>query len=143
MKIFKNEKIMKPLLIILTMSALALNCVNIQANNTNTNNINAESISPKDEVSVVYSSHVQDFGWEQEFSKENGQESGSTGKNKKNEAIKIKLKNAPNNMKSRSSRRGLARVERRWRNCGNNRTKQKNASNKNPINKYTKLFCRI
>ncbi len=99
MKIFKNEKIMKPLLIILTMSALALNCVNIQANNTNTNNINAESISPKDEVSVVYSSHVQDFGWEQEFSKENGQESGSTGKNKKNEAIKIKLKNAPNNMK--------------------------------------------
>ena len=44
---------------------------------------------------VKYSSHIQDIGWEIDFSKTNGETSGTTGQNKKNEAIKIKLENAP------------------------------------------------
>ena len=51
--------------------------------------------SNKGEMSIAYNSHVQDYGWEPDFSKMNGQESGTTGRNKKNEAIKIKLLNAP------------------------------------------------
>ena len=47
------------------------------------------------EIGVAYSSHIQDIGWEKDFSKVNGQLSGSTGKNLKNEAIKIKLTGAP------------------------------------------------
>ena len=99
MKFLKNEKILKLLLILLTMIALMLNCFNIQASTTNAETKNSESVSKEENISVVYSSHVQDYGWENDFSKENGQESGTTGQNKKNEAIKIKLKNAPNNVK--------------------------------------------
>ena len=50
-------------------------------------------IVPKHEdtdMSVKYSSHVQDIAWEKDFSKINGQESGTTGKNLKNEAISVK-----------------------------------------------------
>ncbi len=47
---------------------------------------------------VSYNSHVQDKGWEKDFSKVNGETSGTTGQNKKNEAIKIKLINAPANV---------------------------------------------
>ena len=45
------------------------------------------------EVQVQYSSHVQDYGWEEDFSKTNGQSSGTTGQNKKIEAMKIRLAN--------------------------------------------------
>ena len=54
-----------------------------------------EQTSNQGEMSIAYNSHVQDYGWEPDFSKINGQESGTTGRNKKNEAIKIKLLNAP------------------------------------------------
>ena len=96
MKFLKNEKILKLLLILLTMIALMLNCFNIQASTTNAETKNSESVSKEENISVVYSSHVQDYGWENDFSKENGQESGTTGQNKKNEAIKIKLKKIKN-----------------------------------------------
>jgi beta-N-acetylglucosaminidase/uncharacterized protein YjdB len=43
--------------------------------------------------SVVYSTHVQDYGWLKEVS--NGQLSGTEGQAKRMEAIKISLKNAP------------------------------------------------
>ena len=52
----------------------------------------------EEKFSVAYNSHVQDLGWEKEFSKIDGQESGTTGKNLKNEAIKIKLVDAPKNV---------------------------------------------
>ena len=64
--------------------------------------VSATEVEKKDEkieekFSVAYNSHVQDLGWEKEFSKIDGQESGTTGKNLKNEAIKIKLVDAPKN----------------------------------------------
>ena len=98
MKFFRNEKILKFILILLTITALALNCIKIQANNANLETENTESISKAEDISVLYSSHVQDYGWENDW-KTNGEQSGTTGQNKKNEAIKIKLKNAPNNVK--------------------------------------------
>lgn len=49
-------------------------------------------------IYVAYNSHVQDLGWEGDFSKINGVQSGTTGKNKKVEAVKIKLLNAPENV---------------------------------------------
>lgn len=55
--------------------------------------IQAQSYS-MGELGVAYSSHVQDYGWEKQYLS-NGQTSGTTGKNKKIEAIKIKLINAP------------------------------------------------
>ena len=65
--------------------------------------VSATEVEKKDEkieekFSVAYNSHVQDLGWEKEFSKIDGQESGTTGKNLKNEAIKIKLVDAPKNV---------------------------------------------
>lgn len=72
---------------------------------TNTENKTETKIENKTEnnedvkIIVAYNSHVQDLGWEKDFSKINGQESGSTGKNLKNEAIKIKLLEAPQNVK--------------------------------------------
>lgn len=50
-------------------------------------------VAQSQELEVQYSSHVQDFGWEADFSKKNGQQSGTTGKNKKIEAMKIRLAN--------------------------------------------------
>lgn len=97
MKILKNEKVFKTSSILILMLALVLGC--LQTNNANaivttdseTNNTNIEPYS----IGVMYSSHIQDHGWEKDFSKINGQSSGTTGQNKKNEAIKIKLINAP------------------------------------------------
>lgn len=47
------------------------------------------------EVGVNYSSHVQDFGWEKDFSKKNGEISGTQGKLKRLEGIKIKGNGLP------------------------------------------------
>ena len=40
---------------------------------------------------VEYSSHIQSVGWEEEFSKADGETSGTEGKNKRIEAIKVRL----------------------------------------------------
>ena len=54
-----------------------------------------KTVENEAKMTVAYNSHIQDLGWEKDFSKINGQESGTTGRNLKNEAIKIKLLNAP------------------------------------------------
>lgn len=52
-----------------------------------------------EDVSIVYYSHVQNIGWEQEYSKKDGQLSGTEGKSLRLEAMKINLKNAPSGLK--------------------------------------------
>ena len=47
--------------------------------------------------SVCYNSHLENIGWEQDFSNSDGQTSGRIDQTLKMEAIKIKLKNAPSN----------------------------------------------
>lgn len=59
---------------------------------------NATSYRAND-MGVEYYSHIQDIGWEEEYVKKDGEQSGTTGQNKKLEAIKINLKNAPQNAK--------------------------------------------
>lgn len=59
------------------------------------NNIISEQISV-DGIEVKYSSHIQDIGW-QDYVK-NGEESGTTGRNLKIEAIKIDLINKTSNV---------------------------------------------
>ena len=54
-----------------------------------TNQETQTTTTQEEKIVVAYNSHVQDLGWEKDFSKVNGQESGTTGKNLKNEAIKI------------------------------------------------------
>ncbi len=49
------------------------------------------------ELGVKYSSHVQDYGWETKW-KQNGERSGTTGQNKKIEAMKIELTNNSNKL---------------------------------------------
>lgn len=110
----KNDKFIKIGTSILMLIALILgvipnsfsNAIESKNNTDNSNNSKVnESVSNKTikyekyDLSVAYNSHVQDKGWEKDFSKTNGQESGTTGQNKKNEAIKIKLLNAPKNVK--------------------------------------------
>ena len=85
-----NKKLLNQILIImLLIFGLVLGMIERnEATSLNTNNIGVE-----------YYSHVQDKGWEEEYSRANGEESGTTGQNKKLEAIKIKLVNAPQNAK--------------------------------------------
>ena len=46
-----------------------------------------------EKVSVVYNTHIQNIGWEKDFSKKDGQTSGTTGKSLRLEGVKIKLNN--------------------------------------------------
>ena len=85
-----NKKISNQILIILVLiCGLLLGMIESnEATDYNTNNIK-----------VTYYSHIQDYGWEEEYSKTDGEQSGTTGQNKKLESIKIKLENAPQNAK--------------------------------------------
>ncbi len=47
------------------------------------------------DMSISYNTHIQNLGWEADFSKSNGQISGTSGQSLRLEAIKIKLNNAP------------------------------------------------
>ena len=47
------------------------------------------------DMSISYNTHIQNIGWEADFSKSNGQSSGTSGQSLRLEAIKIKLNNAP------------------------------------------------
>ena len=58
--------------------------------------INQSIATTTDVPSVLYSSHLQDIGWEKDFSKKDGQVSGRIDETFKMEAIKIKLDNVPN-----------------------------------------------
>ena len=42
-------------------------------------------------ANIAYNSHVQDYGWEEDFSKKDGEISGTTGASKRIEALKIEL----------------------------------------------------
>ena len=46
-------------------------------------------------IGISYNTHVQDYGWEKDFSRSNGQISGTQGKSKRLEGIKIKGTNLP------------------------------------------------
>ena len=83
MKILKNEKIIRIELIIMLMLALILGCMG--------NNYSAEVNNKDTQISILYNSHIQDIGWEKDFSKKDGETSGTSGKSKRLEAIKIKL----------------------------------------------------
>lgn len=85
-----NKKLLNQIFIIMILIfGLLLGMIERNdATSINTNNIGVE-----------YYSHIQDKGWEGEYSKSNGKQSGTTGQNKKLEAIKIKLINAPQNAK--------------------------------------------
>ena len=86
----KNKKLLVVTLISIILSITFISNINYAENEDNMQNTDEEKI-----FSIAYSSHVQDKAWEKDFSKINGQESGTTGKNLKNEAIKIKLIDAP------------------------------------------------
>lgn len=97
MKILKNEKFLKAFFIVILMLILILGFarINNASDLTIENSDSKLTKTKKNNVYVVYNSHIQDYGWENEFSKVNGQTSGTTGQNKKIEAIKIKLTDAP------------------------------------------------
>ena len=42
-------------------------------------------------ANIAYNSHIQDYGWEEDFSKKDGEISGTTGASKRIEALKIEL----------------------------------------------------
>ena len=57
-------------------------------------NENKKSIDVKaNEITanIAYNSHIQDYGWEEDFSKKDGEISGTTGASKRIEALKIEL----------------------------------------------------
>lgn len=81
------------ILIILMIALCVFSPIMYAENETSTQT--AQTTEQEEKIVVAYNSHVQDLGWEKDFSKINGQESGSTGKNLKNEAIKIKLLDVP------------------------------------------------
>lgn len=87
MKIFKNEKIMKTFSICLLLLALILGCMG--------NQYAVEPVGEKENLkpSVMYNTHIQNEGWEKDFSKKDGEMSGTSGKSYRLEAIKIKLDN--------------------------------------------------
>lgn len=90
MKIFKNEILSKICLSLMLMSALILGCVGKQYGAEAKEQTNVKKIG------VMYNTHIQDEGWENDFSKKNGQMSGTSGKSLRLEAIKIKLDNPEN-----------------------------------------------
>ncbi len=55
------------------------------------------------EMTIAYNSHIQNYGWEKDFSKKNGETSGTVSQGKRVEAIKLKLLNAPEKSKVKYS----------------------------------------
>src|SRR5574344_1000995 len=47
-----------------------------------------------EEMSISYNTHIQNIGWEEDYSKSNGEVSGTEGPGLRLEAIKIRLNNA-------------------------------------------------
>ena len=100
MKIFKNEKFLKIVSITTLSIALMLGCMGNESvvKAEKTDNLNDKKtervIEDKKEIpSVMYNTHIQNEGWEKDFSKKDGEMSGTSGKCYRLEAIKIKLDN--------------------------------------------------
>ncbi len=55
---------------------------------------NAGTTQTSNPISVTYNTHIQNKGWENDFSKKDGQSSGTSGQSLRLEGIKIKLENA-------------------------------------------------
>lgn len=88
MKIFKNEIVLKIFCICTLLIALILGCMGNQYA-TETEKNTQQITKP----SVMYNTHIQNIGWEKDFSKKDGEMSGTSGKSLRLEAIKIKLDN--------------------------------------------------
>lgn len=86
MKFLKNEKFLKIYLSLILILALILGCMGNKLAVENTKN-DIKSIS------VTYNTHIQYDGWEKDFSKRDGQLSGTSGRSLRLEGIKIKLQN--------------------------------------------------
>ena len=101
MKILKDEKILKIVLILTLSVALVLGCmgnqnvVRAEKNNQITETQKTKNTATKTPV-VAYNTHIQNEGWEKDFSKTNGEIAGTSGKSLRLEAIKIKLENLEN-----------------------------------------------
>lgn len=95
-KMKKNIKKVFAIVILFVISTLSFIPNNYAEDVSTKETQNSEEITK--DFFVRYSSHVQDYGWEANLSKTNGQQSGTTGKNKKVEAVKIQLKDAPENI---------------------------------------------
>ena len=100
MKIFKNEKFLKIFSITTLSIALMLGCMGnenvVKAEKTdNLNDTKTEKVieDKKETPSVLYNTHIQNEGWEEDFSKKDGEMSGTSGKCYRLQDIKIKLYN--------------------------------------------------
>lgn len=95
MKIIKKDQIYKISSVIILMLALILGTMGNQyATETNKSKIIDGENQQKEKISVTYNTHIQDEGWEEDFSKKDGEMSGTSGKCLRLEAIKIRLENA-------------------------------------------------
>lgn len=92
MKMQRNEKIIKIFMPIVLMVALILGCMG----NKNATEIYENAKSVEQSISVEYNSHIQNIGWEQDFSKKDGELSGTQGQGLRLEAMKINVNNSSN-----------------------------------------------
>lgn len=84
-----NEILSKICLSIILIIALILGCMGNQYATENEKSTQSQITKP----SVMYNTHIQNEGWEKDFSKKDGEMSGTSGKSYRLEAIKIKLEN--------------------------------------------------
>lgn len=85
----------KIILALMLMLALMLTFIgNLYAANEGEVQQNVASQLSND-VGVSYNTHIENLGWETDFSKSNGQQSGTSGMSYRLEGIKIRLDNAP------------------------------------------------
>lgn len=98
MKIFKNEKLFRMISSSILMIALVLGCMGNQYAKDIDKDLKEQKNDQTEEAkpSVVYSAHIQDIGWESDFSKKDGELAGTTGRCLRVEAMKIKLNNLAN-----------------------------------------------
>ena len=88
MKIVKNKILSKICLSLILIIALVLGCMGTQYG------AETQEKTEEEKINVMYNTHIQNEGWEKDFSKKDGQMSGTQGKCYRLEAIKIKLENA-------------------------------------------------
>lgn len=89
MKILNNKKVSKICLGLMLMAALVLGCMG----NKYGAEMQRKTNNTGKQISVTYNTHVQNLGWEKDFSKKDGQISGTSGQSLRLEGIKIKLEN--------------------------------------------------